>query len=124
LGPPVTVVLLTVVLLTIVLLMVLVTMVLLIVLTIILVVDMILLLPSDITADIMLVMATFLIRLPDEEMEALRHTADDQHRSMNDVARDGIRQVVEGGHREQHIRELTRRIMSEDANLLKRLADA
>lgn len=68
-------------------------------------------------------MATFLLRLPDEEMTALRHAAEAQHRSMNEVARDGIRQIVDGGSRERHIRELTRRIMSEDASLLKRLAD-
>jgi Arc-like DNA binding domain len=69
-------------------------------------------------------MATFLIRLPDEELAALRRAAGEEHRSMNDLARDGIRRVIDSGaSREERVRALTRRIMSEDAGLLKRLAD-
>lgn len=68
-------------------------------------------------------MATFLIRLPDTEMDALREHAESQHRSMNDVARESIRASVDHGSRDQHIRALTRRVMSEDATLLARLAD-
>lgn len=68
-------------------------------------------------------MATFLIRLPDAELDALRTAAEAQHRSMNELARDGIRQVTDTRARDDRIRELTRRIMTEDAYLLKRLAD-
>jgi hypothetical protein len=42
---------------------------------------------------------------------------------MNDLAREGIRHVSDTCSRDARIRELTRRIMSEDAELLKRLAD-
>jgi plasmid stability protein len=68
--------------------------------------------------------ATFLIRLPDDELDALRLAATTADRSMNDVARDAIRQIVSGDSRDQRIRALTRRIMVEDAGLLKRLADS
>jgi plasmid stability protein len=67
--------------------------------------------------------ATFLIRLPDDELTALRVTAQHEQRSMNDLAREGIRHVTDTRNRDDRIRELTRRIMSEDAELLKRLAD-
>ena len=70
-------------------------------------------------------MATFLVRLPDDEMEALASAANDQQRSMNELVRDGIRQAIDNsGGREERIRTLTRRIMAEDAGLLERLADA
>ena len=70
-------------------------------------------------------MATFLVRLPDDGMEALRAAANDQQRSMNELVRDGIRQAIDNsGGREERIRTLTRRIMAEDAGLLGRLADA
>ena len=68
-------------------------------------------------------MATFLIRLPDSELEALREAAMHEQRSMNDLARDAIRQAVDHGSRDDRIRALTRRILSDDAELLKRLAD-
>jgi hypothetical protein len=67
--------------------------------------------------------ATFLIRLPDDELTALRDAAQHEQRSMNDLAREGIRHVTDARNRDDRIRELTRRIMSEDAELLKRLAD-
>ena len=67
--------------------------------------------------------ATFLIRLPDDELTALRDAAQHEQRSMNDLAREGIRHVTDTRSRDDRIRELTRRIMSEDAELLKRLAD-
>lgn len=68
-------------------------------------------------------MATFLVRLTDDELEALRRAANDAQRSMNDLARDGIRQVVDGGRHEDRIREIGRRIVARDADVLKRLAD-
>jgi plasmid stability protein len=69
-------------------------------------------------------MATFLVRLDDSELEALREAAEAQGRSMNDLAREGLRAVTSGGAREEKIRALTRRVMSEQAGLLKRLGEA
>lgn len=68
--------------------------------------------------------ATFLIRLDDTELEALRQAAEAQGRSMNDVAREGLRAVTSQAAREEKIRALTRRVMSEHAGLLKRLGEA
>ncbi len=69
-------------------------------------------------------MATFLLRLDDSELEALREAADAQGRSMNDLAREGLRAVTTGAAREEKVRALTRRVMSEHAGLLKRLGEA
>jgi hypothetical protein len=66
---------------------------------------------------------TFLIRLPQEELDALRRAAEEQHRSMNEVAREAIRGVVTGATREEHVRALVRGIMHEDAEILERLAN-
>jgi hypothetical protein len=65
-------------------------------------------------------MAKFLVRLSDDELEALRAAAAERGCSMNDLAREGIRQVG----REERIRFLTRRIMAEDDGILQRLADS
>lgn len=69
-------------------------------------------------------MATFLIRLDDNELEALREAARAQGRSMNDVAREGLRAVTSQAARDERVRVLTRRVMSEHAGLLKRLGEA
>jgi hypothetical protein len=69
-------------------------------------------------------MATFLLRLDDSELEALREAADAQGRSMNDLAREGLRAVTTGAAREEKVRGLTRRVMSDHAGLLKRLGEA
>lgn len=69
-------------------------------------------------------MATFLLRLDDSELEALREASEAQGRSMNDVAREGLRAVTSQAAREDKVRALTRRVMSDHTNLLKRLGDA
>jgi plasmid stability protein len=69
-------------------------------------------------------MATFLIRLDDNELEALRDAAEAQGRSMNELAREGLRAVTSGAAREEKVRALTGRVMSDHANLLKRLGEA
>lgn len=43
---------------------------------------------------------------------------------MNDLAREGLRAVMTGAAREEKVRALTRRVMSEHAALLKRLGEA
>ncbi len=69
-------------------------------------------------------MATFLLRLDDSELQALREAAEAQGRSMNDLAREGLRAVTTGAAREEKVRALTRRVMSDHAGLLKRLGEA
>ncbi|HSU36699.1 MAG TPA: hypothetical protein VLJ88_13655 [Propionibacteriaceae bacterium] len=69
-------------------------------------------------------MATFLLRLDDRELQALREAAEAQGRSMNDLAREGLRAVTTGAAREQKVRALTRRVMSDHAGLLMRLGEA
>jgi plasmid stability protein len=69
-------------------------------------------------------MATFLLRLDDGELEALREAAEAQGRSMNDLAREGLRAITTGAAREEKARVLTRRVMSEHAGLLTRLGEA
>ena len=69
-------------------------------------------------------MATFLIRLDDDELDALRRTAQTQGRSMNELAREGLRAVTTGAAREERIRALAARVISEHAGLLERLGDA
>jgi predicted transcriptional regulator len=65
-----------------------------------------------------------LIRLDDDELGALRAAAEAQKRSMNDIAREGIRTVTSQAARDDKVRALTRRVMSEHAGLLKRLGEA
>ncbi len=43
---------------------------------------------------------------------------------MNDVAREGLRTVTSQAAHEDKVRALTRRVMSEQAGLLKRLGEA
>jgi hypothetical protein len=65
-----------------------------------------------------------LVRLDDDELEARRQAADTQGRSMNDLARRGLRLVTTGVARDERVRGLTRRAVSEHAGLLKRLGEA
>ena len=69
-------------------------------------------------------MASFLIRLDNDELEALRQAAETQGRSMNDLAREGLRLVTTEAARDERVRGLARRVVSEHADLLKRLAEA
>lgn len=69
-------------------------------------------------------MTSFLIRLDAHELEALRAAAAAQGRSMNDLAREGLRAVTTDAAREERVRALTRRVRSEHAGLLRRLSDA
>jgi predicted transcriptional regulator len=61
------------------------------------------------------------LRLTDDETEALRQTAEREHRSMQDVARTAIREYT--GKREQFLRGFLAEVVREDENLLKRLGD-
>jgi predicted transcriptional regulator len=60
------------------------------------------------------------LRLSDEEAEALRRQADQEGRSMQEVAREAIRQYTSG--RNERLRSAIERIRSEDAELLDRLS--
>lgn len=60
------------------------------------------------------------LRLTDEEAEGLRRYADDTGRSMQDVAREAIREYV--GERRKTRDEILARIVREDADLLDLLA--
>jgi predicted transcriptional regulator len=61
------------------------------------------------------------LRLTDEETIALRQTAEAEHRSMQDVARAAIVEYVQ---KRRALRDrLLDQIFTEDANLLKRLAE-
>lgn len=60
------------------------------------------------------------LRLTDEETDALRHYAEATGRSMQDVAREAIRDYV--GERKKARDVILRRIVSEDAELLDLLA--
>jgi plasmid stability protein len=68
-------------------------------------------------------MATFLVRLPDDELEALRTEAERQQRSMNELARDALRTAVAGESREELMRRLAARVIESDHDILKHLAD-
>lgn len=59
------------------------------------------------------------LRLDDDEQEALRVTAEREHRSMNDVAREAIRRYT-GGHDARRTEALSQ-IVAEDRQLLERL---
>lgn len=67
---------------------------------------------------------SFLVRLDDSELDALRQAAKAQGRSMNDLARQGLRRVTTDADRDARVRSLARRVMSEHADLLKRLGEA
>lgn len=66
-------------------------------------------------------MSTLVIRLPDEELAALRERAVSEGRSMNDLARESLRFTV--ADRDRQARTMARRLMAEHAELLDRLAD-
>jgi predicted transcriptional regulator len=66
-------------------------------------------------------MATTL-RLTDDELAALRETAEREHRSMQEVAREAIRAYT--SQRTRRRDDLLSQIVSEDANLLDRLGKA
>lgn len=59
------------------------------------------------------------LRLTDSEAAALRERADQEGRSMNDVARQAIQEYI--GHRSHRLRSVIDRIVTEDAELLERL---
>jgi predicted transcriptional regulator len=60
------------------------------------------------------------LRLTEEEAEALRRYAEDTGRSMQDVAREAIRDYV--GERRKSRDEILARIVREDSDLLDLLA--
>jgi predicted transcriptional regulator len=60
------------------------------------------------------------LRLTDEETEALRRRAEQEGRSMQDVAREAIRQYTAG--RQERLAAAIERIRTEDAELLDRLS--
>ena len=60
------------------------------------------------------------LRLTDAESEALRAKADQEGRSMQEVARTAIAQYV--SERPQRLREAVERVRDEDHELLERLA--
>lgn len=60
------------------------------------------------------------LRLTEAETEALREKAAEEGRSMQDVARDAIAQYV--SDRPRRIRAAITKVMTEDAELLERLA--
>lgn len=62
------------------------------------------------------------LRLTDAEQAALRETAEREHRSMQEVAREAIRAYT--SQRSRLRDELLAQIVSEDANLLDRLGKA
>jgi plasmid stability protein len=60
------------------------------------------------------------LRLTDDEAEALRQRANQEGRSMQEVARTAIRQYISG--RQDRLRSAIDRIRAEDAELLDRLS--
>lgn len=60
------------------------------------------------------------LRLSDEETDALRRRAEQEGRSMQEVAREAIRQYTSG--RQERLRSAIERIRTEDAELLDRLS--
>ena len=60
------------------------------------------------------------LRLSDEEASALRKKADEEGRSMQEVAREAIRQYA--SDRPSRLRAAIERIRTDDAELLERLA--
>jgi plasmid stability protein len=60
------------------------------------------------------------LRLTDEETEALRRRAEQEGRSMQDVARTAIREYV--GDRRSRLAAAIEKVRTEDAELLDRLS--
>lgn len=61
------------------------------------------------------------LRLTEEETEALRRTAEREHRSMQDVARSAV--VEYTTRRERRREEILQDVVTEHAGLLRRLAE-
>lgn len=59
------------------------------------------------------------LRLTESEAEALRRRAEQEHRSMQEVARAAIAEYVTD--RPQRLRSAVRRVLTEDSELLDRL---
>lgn len=65
---------------------------------------------------------TFLIRLSDEEREALRRQAASEHRSMQEVARLAVLDRIALSERRAQVHAKLDRVMARDAELLDRLS--
>lgn len=61
------------------------------------------------------------LRLPDDEQAALQKKADEEGRSMHDVARTAIRLYT--SDRPQRFAALLERVATEDAEILRRLGE-
>ena len=61
------------------------------------------------------------LRLSEEESDLLRHQAELEHRSMHEVVRLAVLDRIEATTRTAQIRELTREVMSRDAEALRLL---
>lgn len=61
------------------------------------------------------------LRLSEEESDLLRQQAELEHRSMHEVVRLAVLDRIEATKRTSHIRELTREVMSRDAEALRLL---
>jgi len=65
---------------------------------------------------------TMPLRLSDEEKAALRDAAAREGRSMNDIARQAIREYTSG--RQERLDTLIEEVVTRDATLLSRLGEA
>ena len=65
---------------------------------------------------------TFLIRLSEDEREALRRQAAAEHRSMQEVARLAVLDRIALSERRAEVHATLDRVMARDAELLDRLA--
>ncbi len=65
---------------------------------------------------------TFLIRLSEDERQALRRQAAAEHRSMQEVARSAVLDRIALGERRAQVQATLDRVMARDAELLDRLA--
>lgn len=65
---------------------------------------------------------TFLVRLSDEEHQALQDLATAEHRSMQDVARLAIAERASRSRRHDEVHDALSEIMDRDSELLRRLA--
>lgn len=64
------------------------------------------------------------LRLPDEEFEALRELAADEHRSMNEVARLAIQDRLQQNRRRAKVRSVGTDIIERRKELFERLSDS
>lgn len=65
----------------------------------------------------------FTLRLEPDEAEALRLRAEHEGRSMHEIARKAIREYVSSHNYDDIVEEVFRRSLTEDAEMLRRLAD-